>query len=264
MYITLRKRCFIPLNKIEKQTFTKRKRKGMNKERIDKIISTSLNIPRNMAKLQIRRGKVKVDGVVCRDPSLHFDANSCEIEYKGEKIGYNKFRYIMLNKPKEVLSASSDKTRKTVVDLVDESIRRFDLAPVGRLDKDTTGLILITNDGEFAHNVISPKKQIEKTYIVTLDGSLPEDAAQRFLEGAVLADGTKCLPARLEMLESNVAKVVIMEGKYHQIKRMFGAIGLGVNELKRVAIGGLCLPNDLPEGASRELTKEENSLIFNK
>lgn len=234
----------------------------MNKERIDKIISTSLNIPRNMAKLQIRRGKVKVDGAVARDPSLHFDVDACEIEYKGEKIGYNKFRYIMLNKPKGVLSASSDKTRRTVVDLVDESLRRHDLAPVGRLDKDTTGLILITNDGEFAHNIISPKRQVEKTYIAVLDGDLPSDASARFAAGVVLADGTKCLPAALEALSPNVARVVIMEGKYHQIKRMFGVLGLGVNELKRVAIGGLALPDDLEEGRSRELTTAEISLIF--
>lgn len=236
----------------------------MNKERIDKIISNQLNLPRNMAKLQIRRGKVKVDGAVCRDPSEHFDPATAQIEYKGEKIGYNKFRYIMLNKPKGVLSASTDKSRKTVVDLVDESIRRYDLAPVGRLDKDTTGLILITNDGEFAHNVISPKKQIEKTYVVTLDAPLPTDIAEKFKEGVVLADGTECLPADLEIMEDNTAKVKILEGKYHQIKRMFGVFGLGVNELKRIAVGGLALPYDLPEGASRELTKEEKLRIFNK
>jgi 16S rRNA pseudouridine516 synthase len=236
----------------------------MNKERIDKIISASLNIPRNMAKLQIRRGKVKVDGTVVRDPSLHFDPNGCEIDYKGETVGYNKFRYIMLNKPKGVLSASSDKTRKTVVDLVDESIRRFDLAPVGRLDKDTTGLILITNDGEFAHNVISPKKAVEKTYIATLDGEIPQSAIELFKSGVVLADGTKCLPATLEIIEPCVAKVVIMEGKYHQIKRMFGAIDLGVNEIKRIAIGGLLLPDNLSEGDTIELTNDQILQVFNK
>ncbi len=233
----------------------------MNLQRLDKIIATQLNIPRSLARKHIRWGKVSVNGKILRDPSLQISSDS-EIEYKGETVVYREHIYVVMNKPKGVLSASNDKTRKTVVDLVAEPLKRSGLAPVGRLDKDTTGLLILTDDGEFAHNVISPKKNIIKTYEVSLDGDVTEKMISEFREGVVLADGTKCRSAELKKIGENKAEIKISEGKYHQIKRMFGTVGLGVNELKRTALGGLELPKELKEGESRELREDEISAIF--
>ena len=168
-----------------------------------------------------------------------------------------------MNKPMGVLSASNDKSRKTVVDLVPQEIKRQDLFPVGRLDKDTTGLLIITDDGVFAHNCISPKKAIEKGYIATLDGNIDNEMIEKFKLGVLLADGTRCKPAKLEYISDNVARIIITEGKYHQIKRMFGTVGLGVNALHRESIGGLHLPDNLTEGECIEMTKPqlENSIF---
>lgn len=233
----------------------------MNLQRLDKIIATQLNIPRSLARKHIRWGKVSVNGKTLRDPSLQISSDS-EIEYKGETVVYREHIYIVMNKPKGVLSASNDKTRKTVVDLVAEPLKRSGLAPVGRLDKDTTGLLILTDDGEFAHNVISPKKNVIKTYEVSLDGDVTEQMVSGFCEGVVLADGTKCRSAELKKIGENKAEIKISEGKYHQIKRMFGTVGLGVNELKRTALGGFGLPKELKEGESRELREDEISAIF--
>lgn len=217
-----------------------------------------------MSRTQIHRGKVTVDGKICRDPSLSVDADTAQITYKGQAITYKKYIYLVMNKPKGALSASTDKNRETVVDLVPSCLKRANLAPVGRLDRDTTGLLLITDDGEFAHKIISPKSGILKTYLVTLDNEITPDVAEKFREGVILADGTKCLPANLEIIEPTKALVQISEGKYHQIKRMFGTVDLGVNELCRLKIGSFALPKGLSEGECRELTlDEQNSLFIN-
>ncbi len=229
----------------------------MSLQRLDKIISSQLNISRTNAKSDIRKGFVSVDGVTVRDPSALFLPEDTKITYKGQAVNFKKYIYLMLNKPKGVLSASNDKNRKTVVDLVPPELRRMNLSPVGRLDKDTTGLLLLTDDGQFAHRVISPKSDIKKVYEVELDAPIPHSLTEEFAKGVVLADGTKCLPAKLEILSSFSAKVEIREGKYHQIKRMFGTAELGVNELKRLSIGKLTLPKDLEEGECRELTSDE-------
>lgn len=234
----------------------------MNSQRLDKIISSQLNIPRSMSRTQIHRGKVTVNGEVCRDPSFAVDADTAKITYKGQAVSYKRFVYLVMNKPKGVLSASTDKNRETVIDLVPQSLKRANLSPVGRLDKDTTGLLLITDDGEFAHKVISPKSEILKTYEVTLDDEISNEVADKFAQGIVLADGTKCKPAIFEILAPNKARVKISEGKYHQIKRMFGTVDLGVNELTRLSIGAFTLPDTLKAGECRELTKEELDLIF--
>ncbi len=234
----------------------------MNSQRLDKIISSQLNIPRSMARTQIHRGKVTVNGVVCRDPSAQTDVDSAQITYKGQAVSYKKHIYLVLNKPKGIISASNDKSRETVVDLVPENLRRNGLSPVGRLDRDTTGLLLITDDGEFAHKIISPKSEILKTYEVTLDGELTDEICQSFAEGITLADGTKCKSAVLEIIDKTKARVKISEGKYHQIKRMFGVVGLGVNELKRIKIGSFELPQNLNEGDCRELSDEELKALF--
>ena len=213
----------------------------------------------------IFKGQATVNDVVVRDIAFQIDSESDIIMYEGKKIGYKEYVYILMNKPRGALSAASDKSRETVVDLVPEHLRRPDIAPVGRLDKDTTGLLLITDDGVFAHDVISPKKDVSKSYIVTLDGEINDDMVQKFKEGIVLADGTVCKPATLEKLPQNKARIIITEGKYHQVKRMFGVVGLGVNELHRESIGGLILPEDLNCGECIEMTKETlESSIFNK
>ena len=234
----------------------------MNIKRLDKIISTQYGISRSITKAIIHRGKVKVDGVVVRDPSMQVDIDSVSIEYRGQALSYKEHIYIIMNKPKGVLSASEDKTRETVVDLVPTELKRQGLFPVGRLDRDTTGLLIITDDGDFAHNVISPKKNITKTYLVTLDGDITQEMIKAFGDGVVLADGTRCKSAILKRKEKNIAEITITEGKYHQIKRMFGVVGLGVNELKRIALGNLKLPDDLPEGEAKELSEAEKIRIF--
>ncbi len=234
----------------------------MNLQRLDKIISSQLNISRTNAKSDIRKGFVTVDGVTVKNPSALFEADKVRIFYKGQAVSFKEHIYIVMNKPKGVLSASNDKNRKTVVDLVPSSLYRSGLAPVGRLDKDTTGLLLITDDGQFAHKVISPKSDIKKVYEVLLDKPIPFTAVEEFARGIVLADGTRCLPAVLEIITPNTARVEIREGKYHQIKRMFGVVGLGVEELRRLSIGNFVLPEDLNEGECRELTENELSTIF--
>lgn len=237
----------------------------MKKQRLDKFISNQLIISRSIVRVGIQRGKASVNGIVIRDASMQIDADIDSVTYEGNDIGYKEYVYILMNKAQGVLSAATDKTRKTVVDLVPEHLKRQGISPVGRLDKDTTGLLLITDDGIFAHNCISPKKEVSKTYIATLDGDINDDMIQKFKDGVTLADGTKCRPATLECVSKNTARLIITEGKYHQVKRMFGTVGLGVNRLHRQAIGGLALPDDLKEGECIEVTKQMlESSIFNK
>ena len=233
----------------------------MKQERFDKIISTQFNISRKDARIAIRRGKATLNGKVLRDFGMLVDVDS-EITFNGQALDYKKYVYILMNKPKGVLSASNDKKKQTVVDLVPENLKRQGLFPVGRLDKDTTGFLIITDDGEFAHKAISPKYEVYKSYIVTLDGELNESMVKAFAEGITLADGTLCRKAELYILDRCVARVRICEGKYHQIKRMFGVVGLGVNELKRESVGGLKLPENLKEGECIELSNTDIEGIF--
>ena len=233
----------------------------MKQERLDKIIATQFNLSRRDARIAIRRGRVSAGGKVLRDFGYLLDIDS-QITLDGQALNYKEHIYILMNKPKGVLSASSDKNKKTVVDLVPDSLRRQGLFPVGRLDKDTTGFLIVTDDGDFAHKAISPKYEVYKSYLVKLDGPLNNDMIKQFADGITLADGTKCKSGRLEILDSSLARVQICEGKYHQIKRMFGVVGLGVNELKREAVGGLSLPENLAEGDCIELSKCEIEMIF--
>ncbi len=234
----------------------------MKQERFDKIISTQFNISRKDARIAIKRGKATVDGKMVRDFGALVDVDA-DITFNGQALKYKQYVYILMNKPKGVLSASNDKKKQTVVDLVPENLKRNGLFPVGRLDKDTTGFLIITDDGDFAHKAISPKYEVYKSYIVTLDGKLTDEMIKAFADGIVLADGTLCRKAELTILDDNTARVKICEGKYHQIKRMFGVVGLGVNELKREAVGGLSLPKNLEEGSCMELSSKEIQEIFN-
>lgn len=232
-------------------------------ERLDKIISSQGKYSRSEVKKLVKAGLVSVNGKAVKSSDLKCDVQSDEIIVDGERLNYKKHLYIMLNKPKGVISATEDPTQKTVIDLVPSELKRQGLFPAGRLDGDTTGFVLITDDGDFAHRILSPKNHIMKTYHATLRHSLSEEDIVRFKEGLILGDGTKCLEAHVRMLPNreNVAEVIICEGKYHQVKRMFASLGNKVLELRRVKMGGLDLDESLAEGCCRELTDKEVMLI---
>lgn len=230
--------------------------------RLDKFISSQLNISRKDARAAILRGRAAVDGTTVRAADFKIDENADSVTFDGQALSYKKHIYIIMNKPRGVLSASADKRQPTVIDIIPEKLRRNGLFPVGRLDKDTTGLLIITDDGDFAHRVLSPKKEIFKTYIAVLDGEITPDMPEKFLNGIVLADGTKCRRAFLRRVDKNTAEIKICEGKFHQIKRMFGTVGLGVNALERTAVGNFYLPEDLPQGACSETDSEALESIF--
>ncbi len=236
--------------------------KKLAKERIEKFIASKSGLSRKEAKQAIKDGKVKINGAIAHKSVQYIDSDNDSVELNGTILGNEKFIYIMMNKPKGVLSASKDTRQKTIIDLLPDSFNKPSLFPVGRLDKNTTGLIIITNDGEFAHKVISPKSGIPKVYKVMLDGDIPQSAVKSFAEGVTLADGTKCLPATLNIGETkNECLVTIYEGKYHQIKRMFGTVGLGVNELHRKSVGNLQLDSTLNEGEFRLLSPCEVNML---
>lgn len=233
-------------------------------ERLDKIVSIGAGASRSDARKLILRGKVQVNGGLVRDIAFKVDPNKDEICLSDEKIFYKKHIYLIMNKPKGVLTATEDKKKQTVIDLIPAELSRKDLFPVGRLDKDTTGMLIITNDGDFAHQLLSPNKKVPKKYLVQLDGEVKPELVEKFREGLTLADGTVLLSATLEILsDTTTAIVTITEGKYHQIKRMFGLFDLGVNELKRISFAGLNLPESLSEGEVRELTVNELECINN-
>ena len=224
--------------------------------RLDKFISSNSSYSRNEIRLAARRGKICVNGKI----EKHFDAqvnSEDKITIYDNEICEIGNIYFILNKPKGVLSASTDAKKQTVIDLIPSEYKHLDLFPVGRLDKDTTGLLIITNNGDFAHKAISPKYNIPKCYLVELDGEVNESLVPKFKDGVILADGTCCKPAELEILKNNSALLTITEGKFHQVKRMFGVFGLGVNNLHRVSVGELQIPNQLKVGECVEISEAE-------
>lgn len=234
-------------------------------ERLDKIICSQTMQSRRETDGCIRRGLVTVNGAVCRDPSLKIDPDATEITVAGKPLHFSKFVYYMLNKPAGILCVSRDPHAKTVVDLLKPEDRRKDIFPAGRLDKDTHGLVLLTNDGDLAHRILSPKNHVMKRYRAVLDGPIGEMHINAFRNGVTLADGTPCLPADLTVLEDGenpLVEITICEGKFHQIKRMFGTVDRGVNWLKRYSMGGLELDETLQECEYCSLTKQEISLLF--
>ena len=236
-------------------------------ERLDKLLCSQGTLTRSEAGRMIRSGRVTVDGVVCRQAAQKLDPAVAKVAVDGKPLGYAEYVYFMLNKPDGILCVSRDKKVPTVVDLLPDEYRRRGLFPAGRLDKDTHGLVLITDDGDFAHRMLSPRHHIPKTYLARLDKPLSAEAAQAFRDGPTLADGTQCQPAQLAVLEegeSPLVEVIIYEGKYHQIKRMFASVGCHVEWLKRTKMGGLCLDESLAEGECRPLTVEEKSSILNE
>lgn len=230
------------------------------KQRLDKVLSHMGYGSRKECRSLIKQKVVNVNGVVMTDSGYQLDPYVDDIRVHGEKLVYRQFIYVMLNKPQGVISATEDAMDRTVIDLLSEELVHFSPFPVGRLDKNTEGLLLLTNDGQLAHELLSPKKNIEKTYYVEVDGPLDEQDQLRMSEGLVLDDGYETLPAQLHIKESGVtskAEITIVEGKFHQVKRMFRALGRQVTYLQRIKMGPLHLDPELELGTYRELTEEE-------
>lgn len=234
-------------------------------QRLDKITALNCSVSRRDARKLIKEGRVSVNGEVALRAETEIDTENDTISVDGVNYEIKEHVYIMMNKPSGVISASEDKNKKTVVDLVPPELSRRSLFPAGRLDRDTTGLIIITDDGAFTHRLLSPSHHVYKRYIAKLDAPLGEESVKRLEEGILLEDGTQCLPARVKPFEENgepFAQIEIREGKYHQVKRMTAACGSHVVELRRVKIGALCLDESLAPGECREMTPDEVSLVF--
>lgn len=227
-------------------------------KRIDKIISEQTYYTRSEIKKLISQKKVIVNEKVVLKSEEKYDEANVEIKINGKALEIRKQVYLLLNKPKGYVSTTEKETetQKTVLDLVPEKYKNRNLFPAGRLDKDTTGLMLITDDGEFAHNILAPRRHVKKTYEVTIDIPVTEEMKEGFKTGVQLNDG-ECKPAILEITGEYTANVTLLEGRYHQIKRMFGCYGAKVVELNRITIGDLSIPKDLKYGEIREATEEE-------
>ena len=225
-------------------------------ERLDKVISATGKKSRREVKDMVRQGRILVDGKIAAAADMKVDPLLAEILLDGEPLCYEKFTYIMLHKPAGVLSAVEDRKQKTVLDLLPPELQKRGLSPVGRLDKDTEGLLLLTNDGELNHRLTGPRYHVEKTYYAEVDGCLEEADVTRFASGIVLSDFT-CLPAKLEILTERSCRITVQEGKFHQVKRMLGFCGKPVIYLKRLSMGPLKLEETLPVGAFRPLTPQE-------
>ena len=230
-------------------------------ERLDKIISATGKKSRREVREMVRQGRVLVDGKPAPAADMKVDPQTAVILLDGEPLGYEKFTYVMLHKPAGVLTATEDRRQETVLDLLPPELRRRALSPVGRLDKDTEGLLLFTNDGQLAHRLLSPKSHVDKVYYARVDGALEPGDIADFAAGMTLGDGLECLPAGLEILSPTEAFVTLREGKFHQVKRMLAARGKPVLYLKRLSMGRLRLDPALAPGAWRMLTEEERSAL---
>ncbi len=219
---------------------------------------------RKEVKQLLKSGVVKIDDVVVKDPKQHVDTNNQVVTLNGEVIEYKEFIYLMMNKPPGVLSATEDSVGETVIDLLELEDQVYEPFPVGRLDKDTEGLLLITNDGQLAHRLLSPKKHVPKTYFAVIDGEVTEKDVEAFAKGVTLDDGYETKPGDLVILKSGIRsdiELTITEGKFHQVKRMFEAVGKRVVYLKRIVMGPLPLDETLELGEYRELTDEEVEML---
>ncbi|WP_134685304.1 pseudouridine synthase [Brevibacillus migulae] len=231
----------------------------MKRERLDKVLANMGLGTRKEVKALVKQKLIEVDGVVATDPGMHVIPEEQTILVEGEPLNYKRWIYVMLNKPPGVISATEDPRHETVVDLL--PIEWADkVHPVGRLDIDTEGLLLLTNDGQLSHSLLSPKKKVDKEYYAKIRGQVTQHHVDEFAKGVTLDDGYHTMPAKLEILssgEESEIKVTIMEGKFHQVKRMFAAFGLEVTYLKRLRMGTLLLDESLELGDFRELTEEE-------
>ena len=232
------------------------------KERLDKYIASQTSLSRKEAQRAIREKRVTLNGEIVRSPDVKADPNADAVTLDGKALSYKQYVYYMMNKPQGVVSATEDKLERTVLDILPEGLRRDGLFPAGRLDKDTTGLLILTDDGDYAHRMLSPKKHVTKRYIATLDKTPGEEISARFEEGIVLGDGTVCKSGQASILDDERVEVVISEGKYHQVKRMFAALGYRVTALERIQIGALALDRSLTAGHTREMTENEAQAVF--
>ena len=229
--------------------------------RLDKFICESRGVSRESARQMIRAGRVLVDGTAQKRPETKLDPASHTVTLDGEILGWAQQRYYLLHKPLGVVTATEDAREKTVLDLFPPELRRG-LVPAGRLDKDTSGLLLLSTDGDWVHRVISPRHAVEKVYLAETDGELTAEDAAALAAGVTLRDGTKCLPAKLELLGDRRCRVTVTEGKYHLVRRLLASRGAPVVTLHREQIGSLRLDDALPPGAFRALTAAEIEAVL--
>ncbi|MCP9468060.1 MAG: rRNA pseudouridine synthase [Candidatus Granulicatella sp. P6S_S16_bin.50.1] len=237
--------------------------------RLDKCLADCGLGTRSEVKSLLKAKRITVNGKVVNNGKVQVNPETDEILFDGEKIQYEEFVYIMMNKPKGDVSATEDKLHKTVLELIDQLYFKKGVFPVGRLDIDTHGLLLLTNDGELAHRLLSPKKHVTKIYQARVEGVMTAEDAAAFEKGIVLSDGTECMPARLDILstaqDESIVQIHLKEGKFHQVKRMVKAFGKTVVDLQRLTMGPLKLDESLALGESRPLTEEElESLMMNE
>lgn len=234
-------------------------------ERLDKVLANLGYGTRKELKQAIRKGLIEVNGELVKDNGMQVDPEKDKICVNGEEIFYRKYIYLMMNKPDGVVSATHDNRDETVIDLLEIEHQVFNPFPVGRLDKDTVGLLLLTNDGDLNHRLISPKWKVDKIYYAKINKKVTDEDIKKFKSGITLDDGYTCKEAKLEIIEASEegseVMITIQEGKYHQVKRMFEAVDKSVTYLQRVEFGTLKLDEDLEEGEYRELTEEEVSIL---
>ena len=233
--------------------------------RLDKFLCETGFGTRSQVKEMLKKGQVTVNGVAAKKPEQKIDEHKDQITCQGKTASYEKYVYYMLHKPAGVVSATEDKREKTVLDLLKSEDRRDGIFPVGRLDKDTEGFLLLTDDGDLAHRLLSPRKHVDKTYYAKIAGSVTEAHIERFREGLDIGDEKKTLPAMLEILasktETSEIRITIHEGRFHQVKRMFEAVGCKVTYLKRLSMGAVALDGTLAPGDYRPLNEKERELL---
>lgn len=233
--------------------------------RLDRYLSAQLGVSRNDAKELIKKRQVTVNGEIAKLYDMKIVTGSDTVSVNGKEINYRKYVYIMLNKPAGVVCAVKDELSPTVLELIPQELRRKGLFPAGRLDKDTEGFVFITDDGELAHRMLSPKSHVDKIYYAELDHEADQSYIERFAEGMTIDGDERCLPAKIELLpDRKKVYITLHEGKYHQVKRMIHALGNEVVFLKRVQIGGLPLDDRLPLGSCREIMHKEIEKIYTK
>lgn len=232
-------------------------------ERLDKRIAATGRWSRKEARDLIRAGRVSVEGAVCRSPEAKV-GEEAPVTVDGVPMVADRPVYLMLHKPAGVVSSTDEPGERTVLDLLGEEYRNIGLFPAGRLDKDTEGLLLLTNDGPLAHRLLAPKSHVDKVYYVEVSGILDEEDVEAVRQGVTLGDGYECLPGELELLSSNSAHITLHEGKYHQVKRMLASRGKPVTYLKRIKFGPLALDESLPKGSWRPLSDKELKGIFSQ
>lgn len=228
--------------------------------RLDKFLTVCEVGTRSEVKNIIKKGQITIDGIICKNADYKFNEETCVVCFQGKELVYKAFQYFMLNKPQDVVSATQDNLDKTVLDLL-KNVRKKDLFPVGRLDKDTEGLLILTNDGALAHSLLSPKKHVDKTYFVGLRSPISEEDITKLEQGVDIGEEKFTLPAKVVVLDSLHIELTIHEGKFHQVKRMLQAVSNEVTLLKRISFGSLSLDSSLEPGSYRELTETEVMLL---